>query len=198
MTSSGKRILPCYESSTGITRAREFGFCPARRGTIPIDSKGGWVNDAARERLKAYGLFVVFVALVVFYGKYTAPSIRQLAPTALPPTPLLIGAVFISLATAIPLVTTFRPSSADNLLAAMREKARRAGKKVTFQSASRTVSLYVVALASTPVLYGVVLLFLIGEFLLLVLLLPAAAILAIVGWFVLGRFFKELSTKFVR
>jgi uncharacterized membrane protein YczE len=157
------------------------------------------MNDAARERLKAYGLLVVFVALVVAYGNYSAPTIRQAAPTTtLPPTPLLIGAVLISLATAIPLVTTFRPSSADNLLAAMREKARRAGNKVTFQSASRTASLYVVALASTPVLYGIVLLFLIGEFLLLVLLLPAAAILAIVGWFVLGRFFKELSTKFVR
>lgn len=156
------------------------------------------LNDAGQERLKAYGLLVVFVGLAVLYGNYSAPTIREAAPASVSPTPLLIGAVLVSLATVVPLVTTFRPSSVDNLLAAMREKARRAGKKVTFRSASRTVSLYVVALAATPVLYGVALLFLIGEFLLLVLLLPAVAILAIVGWFVLGRFFKELSTKFVR
>lgn len=197
MTSGGKRILPCYESSTGTAVGRDLAFT-GQVGAEYASIQEDRLNEAGQERLKAYGLLVVFVGLAVLYGRYSAPTIREAAPTSMSPTPLLIGAVLVSLATVVPLVTTFRPSSVDNLLAAMREKARRAGKKVTYRSASRTVSLYVVALAATPVLYGVALLFLIGEFLLLVLLLPAVAILAIVGWFVLGRFFAELGTKFVR
>ncbi len=156
------------------------------------------MDEASRERLKAYGYLLVFVAAVVLYGYLSASILREAATSPLPATPLLTGAVVISLATVVPLVVTFRPSAAENMLATMREKARRTGKTVTFQSVSRTVSLYVAALASTPLLYGVILQFLVGEFRLMLLMLPATAILAAVGWAVLGGFFKELATRFAR
>lgn len=156
------------------------------------------MDVASRERLRAYGLLVVFVVAVMIFGYMSAPTIQAASEDPMPATPLLIGALAISLATVGPLVVTFRPSAAHNLLAVMKEKARRTDKKVTYRSASRHVSLYVVALASTPMLYGVALLFLAAEFRLMLLLLPAVGILAAVGWVVLGRFFKAMSTGFVR
>lgn len=156
------------------------------------------MEQARTERLKAYGFLALFAVLAVIYGVLSAPTIRQATPSPPAAAPLLVGAVVVSLATVAPMVLAFRPATVDNLVAGMREKARRSGKPVNMQSASRTVSLYVAALASTPILYGVALLFLVGELQLLLLLLPAAAILAAVGWFVLGRFFRELNSRFVR
>jgi hypothetical protein len=80
----------------------------------------------------------------------------------------------------------------------MRDKARRSGKLVTMQTAGRSLSIYVVALAATPMFYGLALIFLVGEFRVMLLLLPATLILAVVGWFVVGRLLREMSTMFVQ
>ena len=157
------------------------------------------MDEAGRERLRAYGYLLVFAVAVVAFGRYSADTVKRATTLSpLPATPLLIGAVVVSLASIAPLVVTFRPSAAGKMVATMREKARRADKTVSFQNACRSASLYVAALSGTPLLYGVMLLFLVGEFQLLMLMLPAAAILGAVGWVVLGRFFKELSSRFLR
>lgn len=155
------------------------------------------METAKQERLRAYGFLLIFVLAVVVFGYLSAGTIREATISPMPATPLLIGAVAISLATVVPLVVTFRPSAAASMLSTMQERARRSGnrnRKVTLQSAGRTVSMYVAALAGTPALYGLMLQFLVGEFQLLLLLLPASAILAAVGWVVLGRFFRALET----
>jgi hypothetical protein len=156
------------------------------------------MERARKERLKAYGLLVVFVALVMAYGRTAARLVRDTLDTSAPAAPLIIGAVVISLLTVAPLLVTFRASAAAELLEKMREKARRSGKSVTIQSAARSLSMYVVALAATPVLYGLALIYLIGEFKVMLLLLPATVILAVVGWFVVGRLLREMRTMFVQ
>jgi hypothetical protein len=159
---------------------------------------GVGMEQARKERLKAYGLLVVFVALVMAYGRTAAQLVRETLDTSVPAAPLIIGAVVLSLLSVAPLLVTFRTSAAAELLEKMREKARRSGKSVTMQTAARSLSMYVVALAATPVLYGVALIYLIGEFKVLLLLLPATIILAVVGWFVVGRLLREMSTMFVQ
>lgn len=156
------------------------------------------MEEALRERLKAYCYLLAFVVAAVAFGYWSAETIERATVSPLPAGPLLIGAVVVSLATIAPLVVTFRPSAAGTMLSTMREKARQSNKTVSFRSATRTASLYVAALASTPMLYGVMLQFLAGEFRLLLLMVPASAILALVGWVVLGRFFQELSSRFLR
>ncbi|MEX2552409.1 MAG: hypothetical protein WD627_05360 [Actinomycetota bacterium] len=154
--------------------------------------------EARKERLKAYTILVLFVAFAVVYGRMAAEAVRLTMDTSLPVAPLIIGAVLLSLATVAPLVVTFRPSAAPELLRKMRDKARRSGKQVTMQTAGRSLSFYVVALAATPMFYGLALIFLIGEFRVMLLLLPATLILAVVGWFVVGRLLQEMSTMFVQ
>jgi hypothetical protein len=154
--------------------------------------------EARKERLKAYAILVVFVAFAVVYGRMAAEAVRLTMDTSLPAAPLIIGAVLLSLATVAPLVVTFRPAAAPELLQKMRDKARRSGKQVTMQTAGRSLSIYVVALAATPMFYGLALIFLIGEFRVMLLLLPATLILAVVGWFVVGRLLREMSTMFVQ
>ena len=154
--------------------------------------------EARKERLKAYAILVVFVAFAVVYGRMAAEAVRLTMDTSLPAAPLIIGAVLLSLATVAPLVITFRPAAAPELLQKMRDKARRSGKLVTMQTAGRSLSIYVVALAATPMFYGLALIFLIGEFRVMLLLLPATLILAVVGWFVVGRLLREMSTMFVQ
>lgn len=156
------------------------------------------MEKARKERLKAYALLVVFVALVMTYGRVSAQLLRDLMETSLPAAPLIIGAVLLSLGTVAPLVVTFRPAAAPELLQKMRDKGRRSGKLVTMQTAGRSLSTYVVALAATPMLYGLALIFLIGEFFAMLLLLPATVILAVVGWFVVGRLLREMSTMFLQ
>jgi len=154
--------------------------------------------EARKERLKAYAILVVFVAFAVVYGRMAAEAVRLTMDTSLPAAPLIIGAVLLSLATVAPLVITFRPAAAPELLQKMRDKARRSGKLVTMQTAGRSLSIYVVALAATPMFFGLALIFLIGEFRAMLLLLPATLILAVVGWFVVGRLLREMSTMFVQ
>lgn len=154
--------------------------------------------EARKERLKAYAILVVFVAFAVVYGRMAAEAVRLTMDTSLPAAPLIIGAVLLSLATVAPLVVTFRPAAAPELLQKMRDKARRSGKQVTMQTAGRSLSIYVVSLAATPMFYGLALIFLIGEFRVMLLLLPATLILAVVGWFVVGRLLREMSTMFVQ
>jgi len=154
--------------------------------------------QARKERLKAYAILVAFVAFAVVYGRMAAEAVRLTMDTSLPAAPLIIGAVLLSLATVAPLVVTFRPAAAPELLQKMRDKARRSGKQVTMQTAGRSLSIYVVALAATPMFYGLALIFLIGEFRVMLLLLPATLILAVVGWFVVGRLLREMSTMFVQ
>lgn len=167
-----------------------------RRGRGSL--KGVGMEQARKERLKAYALLVVFVALVMTYGRVSAQLLRDLMETSLPAAPLIIGAVLVSLGTIAPLVVTFRPEAAPDLLRKMRERARRFGKTVTMETAGRSLSMYVVAVAVTPMLYGLALIFLIGEFFAMLLLLPATVILAVVGWFVLGRLLREMSTMFLQ
>lgn len=157
------------------------------------------MEQAYRERLRAYGYLVLFVAAGAGFGRLVSDTVSSAAALSpLPAGPLLVGAVAVSLLTAVPLVITFRPAAAPNMIAVMREKARRRDRTVSFQSATRTASLYVVGLASTPLLYGIMLEFLTGDFQLLLLLLPAVAILAAVGWVVLGRWFREAAALFLR
>ncbi len=53
-------------------------------------------------------------------------------------------------------------------------------------------------MAITPILFGVMLQFLVGDFGMLLFMVPAALILAVIGWFVLGRFFPALDSGFLR
>lgn len=157
------------------------------------------MEQAYKERIKAYIFFGIFSVLVVIYGRIAAPVLEEMLGTAtMPSMPLAIAAVTISLASIIPLVVSFRPAAAHQLLANMRERARKRGKQVTLQSAGRTLSFYVAALASMPMMYGIVLVFLTANFDLMLLLIPASLILAVVGWVILGRLIKEMSTLFLQ
>lgn len=157
------------------------------------------MEQALRERIKAYAFFGIFSTLAVVYGRIAAPVLEEMLGTAtMPATPLAIAAVLISLGSVIPLVVSFRPAAARQLLENMRDKARKRGKQVTLQSAGRTLSFYVAALASTPIMYGIVLVFLTADFTLMLLLIPASLILAVVGWVILGRLLKEMSTLFLQ
>lgn len=155
---------------------------------------------AEKERLKAYGFLLAFAAVFIAFGYATSRSglSEVLVPVDLPRTPLMIVTVLLSLALLVPLIVTYKPSAAGKILATMRERARRSGKKVTLQSVSRAVSLSVAGLANTPILLGVMLQFLVGDFEMLLLMLPAAVILAAIGWLVLGRFFPALDSNFIR
>lgn len=152
------------------------------------------------ERLKAYAFLVIFVAGALVYGRAAAKAVTSTlgAAGSTTATLMIVGAVVVSLLTVVPLLTTFKVSEAPKVLENMREKARKSGKKVTVQSAGRTVSFYAVALAATPMLYGVVLIFLLGQFTAMLLLLPATVILAVVGWFVVGRLMQQMSTLFLK
>ncbi|MEX2588250.1 MAG: hypothetical protein WD602_09725 [Actinomycetota bacterium] len=157
------------------------------------------MEQALKERVKAYALFGAFSVLAVIYGRIAAPVLEEMMGTAtLPATPLAAAAVVISLGSIVPLVVSFRPSAARQLLENMRERARKRGKQVTLQSAGRTLSFYVAALASTPIMYGIVLVFLTANFTLMLLLIPAALILAVVGWVILGKLLNEISGLFLR
>jgi hypothetical protein len=46
--------------------------------------------------------------------------------------------------------------------------------------------------------YGLALIFLVGDFTVMLLLLPATVILAVVGWFVVGRLLEAMRTMFVQ
>jgi hypothetical protein len=157
------------------------------------------LDVADKERLKAYGFLLVFAAVFIAFGYSIGPNMDEvLVPVGVPRTPLVVGAVLASFALLAPMIATYKPSSAPKVLATMRERARRTGKKVTLQSVTRSASLSVAALANTPILFGVMLQFLVGDFRLLLYMLPASLILAVVGWFVLGRFFPALNNGFIR
>jgi hypothetical protein len=158
------------------------------------------MDVAEKERLKAYGFLVVFAAVFVAFGYATSRlgMNEVLVPVNLPRTPLVVVTVLLSFALLGPLLITYKPSSAGKVLAAMRDRARRSGKKVTLQTVSRAVSLSVAGLANTPILFGVMLQFLVGDFQMLLFMLPAAVILAAIGWVVLGRFFPALDSNFIR
>jgi hypothetical protein len=158
------------------------------------------MDVAEKERLKAYGFLVVFAAVFVAFGYATSRlgMNEVLVPVNLPRTPLVVVTVLLSFALLGPLLITYKPSSAGKVLAAMRDRARRSGKKVTLQTVSRAVSLSVAGLANTPILFGVMLQFLVGDFQMLLFMIPAAVILAAIGWVVLGRFFPALDSNFIR
>lgn len=158
------------------------------------------MEQVRAERIKAYGLLVIFVAGALVYGRAAATAVTSTlgAAGSTAATAMIIAAVVVSLLTIVPLMTTFKVSEAHNVLENMRKKARRSGKKVTLRSAGRSVSFYAVALAATPMLYGLVLIFLIGQFTAMLLLLPATLILAVVGWFVIGRLMRQMSTLFLK
>jgi hypothetical protein len=158
------------------------------------------MDVAEKERLKAYGFLVVFAAVFVAFGYATSRlgMNEVLVPVNLPRTPLVVVTVLLSFALLGPLLITYKPSSAGKVLAAMRDRARRSGKKVTLQTVSRAVSLSVAGLANTPILFGVMLQFLVGDFQMLLFMIPAAVILAAIGWVVLGRFFPALDYNFIR
>lgn len=163
------------------------------------DGEAGYLGVAEKERLKAYCFLLAFAAVFLAFG-YSASDLMKeiLVPLDVPRTPLVLGAVALSFLLLIPLIVTYKPSAAGKVLATMRQKARRAGKQVTYESASRTVSLSVASLANTPILFGVMLQFLVGDFQMLLFMIPASVILAIIGWVVLGRFFPALSSGFLR
>lgn len=164
-----------------------------------VDGRRIRLEQAHRERLKAYAYLVLFVAAGAGFGRLVSDTVSSAAALSpLPAGPLLVGAVAVSLLTVVPLAITFRPSAAASMVSVMREKARRRDRTVSFESVTRTASLYVAGLASTPLLYGLMLEFLTGDFQLLLLLLPAVAILALVGWVVLGRWFREVAALFLR
>lgn len=157
------------------------------------------MDVANRERLKAYGFLLAFAAVFIAFGYSVGRNMDEvLVPVGVPRTPLFAGAILASLALLVPMVATYKPSAAPKVLATMRERARRTGKKVTMQSVSRAASLSVAALANTPILFGVMLQFLVSDFRLLLFMLPVSAILAVIGWFVLGRFFPALADGFIR
>ena len=154
---------------------------------------------AEKERLKAYGFLMAFAAVFLTFGYVSSETMKEImVPLGVPREPLVAGLLLLSLLLLIPLTVTYKPSAANKVLATIRERARKTGKKVTLQSASRTISLSVAGLAITPILFGVMLQFLVGDFVLLLFMLPAALILAITGWFVLGRFFPALDSGFLR
>lgn len=156
------------------------------------------MQEAFKERTRAYVFFGAFSLLAVVYGAVAAPVLEEMLGSAtMPSTPLAIVAVLISLGSIVPLVVSFRVSAARQLLENMRARARKRGKQVTVQSAGRTLSFYVAALASTPIMYGVVLVFLTADFTLMLLLIPAALVLAVVGWVILGNLLREISTLFL-
>lgn len=158
------------------------------------------MDVAEKERLKAFGFLVAFAAVFIALGYATSRSGMNevLVPVDLPRTPLMVATVLLSFALLVPLTVTYKPSAAGKILATMRERARRSGKKVTLQTVSRAVSLSVAGLANTPILFGVMLQFLVGDFRMLLFMIPAAVILAVIGWVVLGRFFPALDSSFIR
>ena len=157
------------------------------------------MDIAEKERLKAYGFLLVFAAVFIAFGYSIAENMKEiLVPLGVPRTPLVAGALLVSFALLGPMVVTYKPSAAPKVLSTMRERARRTGRKVTLQTVTRTASLSVAALANVPILIGVMLQFLVGDFELLLYMLPVSLILAVVGWFVLGRFFPALDNGFVR
>lgn len=158
------------------------------------------MDAAEKERLKAFGFLVAFAAVFIAFGYATSRSGMNevLVPVNLPRTPLMVAAVLLSFALLVPLTVTYKPSAAGKILATMRERARRSGNKVTLQTVSRAVSLSVAGLANTPILFGVMLQFLVGDFRMLLFMIPAAVILAAIGWVVLGRFFPALESCFIR
>lgn len=155
-------------------------------------------REAKRERLLAYIFLLVFVAILLWFGRSFADLVTQTMDTSFPPTPLIAAGVMLSLAMVVPLAVTFRVSAAAELLRKMREKAGGRGKHVTLQTAGRTLSLYAVAIAATPMFYGMALVFLIGDFTAMLVLLPATAIVGAVGWFVVGRLLKEMRSMFIQ
>ena len=156
------------------------------------------MEDARKERVLAYIFLLVFVAILLWFGRTFARLIPLAMDTSFPVTPLVAGAVILSLATIFPLMSTFRVEEAATLVERMRTKARRSGKRVTLQTAGRTFSMYAVALAATPMFYGLALIFLVGDFTVMLLLLPATAILAVIGWFVVGRLLEAMQTMFIQ
>ena len=156
------------------------------------------MSEARKERVVAYVFLLVFVGIMLWFGSSFARLVRLTMDTDFPVMPLVTGAVILSLATVFPLMSTFRVEAAANLLEKLREKARRSGKRVTIQSVSRTFSMYAVGVAATPMFYGLALIFLLGDFTVMLLLLPATAILAAVGWFVVGRLLQAMNTMFIQ
>lgn len=154
---------------------------------------------AQKERLKAYGFLVAFAAVFLTFGYVSSETMKEvIVPLGVPRVPLVAGVVVLSFLLLIPLIVTYKPSAANKVLATIRERARKTGKRVTLESAARTISLSVAGLAIVPILFGVMLQFLVGDFVLLLFMLPAAIILAVTGWFVLGRFLPELDAGFLR
>jgi hypothetical protein len=156
------------------------------------------VEEARKERVVAYIFLLVFVAILLWFGRTFASLVPLMMDTTFPVTPLVAGAAILSLATIFPLMSTFRVEAAATLLEKLRAKARRSGKRVTLQTAGRTFSMYTVALAATPMFYGLALIFLVGDFTVMLLLLPATVILAVVGWVVVGRLLEAMRTMFVQ
>ncbi|MEX0789517.1 MAG: hypothetical protein WD178_01935 [Actinomycetota bacterium] len=157
------------------------------------------MDVANKERLKAYGFLLAFAAVFLTFGYATSETMSEImVPLNVPPVPLVVAAVLLSFALLIPLIVTYKPSAAGKVLSTLRQRARGTGKKVTLQSVSRTVSLSVAALANTPILFGVMLQFLVGDFRMLLAMVPASLIIAAIGWVVLGRFFPALDSGFIR
>ncbi len=156
------------------------------------------MEEARKERLMAYVFLLVFVAILLWFGRSFARLVPLTMDTSFPVTPLVGGAVLLSLATIFPLMSTFRVEEAAKLLERLRSKASRSGKRVTLQSVGRTFSMYAVTLAATPMFYGLALIFLVGDFTVMLLLLPATAILAVVGWFVVGRVLEAMRPMFLQ
>ena len=156
------------------------------------------MEEARKERVMAYVFLLVFVAILLWFGRTFARLVPLAMDTSFPVTPLVAGAVILSLATVFPLMSTFRAEEAATLLERMRTKAGRRGKRVTLQTAGRAFSMYAIALAATPMFYGLALIFLVGDFTVMLLLLPASVILAVVGWFVVGRVLEAMRTMFLQ
>lgn len=158
------------------------------------------MEEVRRERLKAYIVLAVFVAGALVYGRAAAEAVTSSLGASGRASAMIftIGAIVVSLATLFPLITTFKASQARNVLENMREKARKAGKQVSMQSAGRQVSFYTAALAATPMLYGLVLIFIVGQFTAMLVLVPATLILGVVGWFIIGKLMAEMSTHFLK
>jgi hypothetical protein len=156
------------------------------------------MEEARKERVLAYIFLLVFVAVLLWFGRTFARLVPLTMDTSFPVLPLVAGAVLLSLATIFPLMSTFKVEAAATLLEKMRAKAGRSGKRVTLQTAGRAFSMYTVALAATPMFYGLALIFLVGDFTVMLLLLPATVILAVVGWVVLGRLLEAMRTMFLQ
>jgi hypothetical protein len=169
------------------------------QNTASATGKGAELDVAEKERLKAYGFLAAFAAVFITFGYSVGRNMDEvLVPVGVPRAPLVAGAMLASLALLAPMVSTYRPSAAPKVLSALRVRARKTGRNVTLQSVTRTASLSVAALANTPILFGVMLQFLVGDFQVLVYMLPVSLVLAVAGWFILGRFFPALHNGFVR